>query len=432
MSVIYQRAWNWYSREAVQTSLLEVAKSREVVCVHSNGRFGKRPDIIQYPSDILQALAEGSIAFHGSVERWNQPMKLEPGMMKQDLDSLRIGWDLLLDVDVKDFDIAKIATKQIIEALKDHGVQNYSCKYTGGSSFHIGVPFESLPEKINLQPTAGMYPELLQKIIGYIKWYIRDQLREEILGLDTPINIAKRVKKPLNEIIGEDGIEPFKIITMDVFGSRHLIRLPYSLHEKSLLVSLPIKPADVDKFQKEDALPEKIRNIDERFLIPKVALHDAEALAVEALDWAVKHKIKTMEELPRPKTFRKMRKFTEDFFPPCIGTIMKGLPDGKKRSLFILINFLRNVGWSTTELEKRLVDWNEKNSPPMRASYVRGQLRWGLRQERNMLPPNCDNENFYRNIGVCKPDEHCKNIKNPINYPFRKLKSQTRTIRTKP
>lgn len=421
-----QTIWNWYSRESVQKALLEVAQNREVVSVFRDGSFGKRPDMLQYPADIIQAIAEGTVAFHGSLERWSQPMKLDVGMTKQDLDSLRIGWDILLDPDVPDFEIAKITTKQIIEAFKDHGIKNYSVKFTGGKGFHIGISFESLPEKINFQSTNLLYPELLQKIICYIKWYIRDQLKDELLSLDTPVNLSQRIGKNLTEITSEDGIEPFKIISMDIFSSRHLFRLPYSLHESSLLVSLPINPKYIDKFEKEDARPEKAK-VEEKFLVPK-ATGDAEALVIETLDWAEKYFVEVKEELPKPKTFVRVREIPEPYFPPCIKKILEGLSDGRKRATFILTNFLRNMGWSGEKIEKRLYEWNEKNYPSLRSNFLRGQLRWHFRQTRNLLPPRCDNETFYKAIGVCIPDAICKGgteeitIKNPINYPFRKLK----------
>lgn len=434
MSEIMQKAWNWYSRDSVQKALIEVAKNREVVCVFKDGNFGKRPDVIQYPQDILQDVAEGSVAFHGSVERWSQPMKLDVGLTKPDLDNLRIGWDIFLDLDVSDFEIAKMTVKQIMEAFKDHGVSSYNIKFTGGKSFHIGIPFESLPEKINLQPTRTLYPEILQKIVEYTKWYIKDGLKEEILALDKPQNISKRINKPLKDISSEEGIEPFKIVSMDIFGSRHLFRLPFSLHEKSLFVSLPIKPQNVEKFEKEQALPEKVK-IEEKFLVPKVALHDAEALVVEALDWASRFKIEEREELPRPRMMAKIRDVPEEFFPPCVQGILKGMADGRKRSTFILINFLRNMGWDLEKLEKRMVEWNSKNYPPMRANYLRTQMRWHLRQSRNLLPPNCDNELFYIAMNMCHPDNICKGgtdkiaIKNPVNYPFKKLKLRKRIKR---
>jgi hypothetical protein len=425
--VDFAKVWNWYSRESVQKALIEAGKNREVVSVFKDGAYGKRPDVIQYPADVTQAVAEGTVAFHGSVERWNQPMKLDVGMTKVELDNLRQGWDILLDPDVKDFEIAKLVVKQIFEMFKDHGVTNYSCKFTGGKGFHIGLPFESLPEKINLQPTNTLYPDLLQKIIEYTKWYINDQLKDELLALDTPENIAQRIGKTVNDIVGPDGIEPFKIVTMDIFSSRHLFRLPYSLHETSLLVSLPIKPENIDKFQREHASPEKVK-VEEKFLIPKVALHDAEGLVIEALDWFAKHKVDIKETLPKERKFVKVRDVPEEYFPPCIReVILKGLADGRKRSTFVLINFLRNMGWDAEKIEKRLTEWNEKNYPPLRANYLRTQLRWHLRQDRNLLPPNCDNAQFYQDTKVCMPDEICKGgtdkimLKNPVNYPFKKM-----------
>ena len=422
----FQAVWNWYSRESVQRAIVEIAKNREVVCVYRDGKFGKRPDLIQYPHDILQDVAEGTVSFHGSVERWEQPMKLDVGLTKMDLDSLRKGWDVFIDPDVADFEIGKIVTKQILEFFKDHGIKNYSVKYTGGKGFHIGIPFEALPENINMQPTAMQYPDILQKIIEYIKWYITDQLREGILTLDTPVNISQRVNKPIDKIVGKDGLDPFKIITLDIFSSRHLFRLPYSLHEKSLLVSLPIKPEDIDKFEKEQALPEKVK-VEEKFLIPKFASHDAEVLVVEAMDWASKHKVEIKEELPKPVKQIKVREIHEEYFPPCIKGILNGLADGRKRSVFVMINYLRNVGWDAEKLEKRVMEWNEKNYPPLKPNYLRTQLRWHLRQNRNLLPPNCDNPSFYTDMKVCDPDVVCTGgtekivLKNPVNYPFRKM-----------
>jgi hypothetical protein len=423
----FQRIWNWYSRESVLKAIVEAAKNREVVSVYRDGIFGKRPDVIQYPQDVLQSVAKGAISFHGSLERWQQPMKLDVGLSKPQLDAMRIGWDVLFDVDVDDFEIAKLTVKQLIEAFKDHSVSSYSVKFTGGSSFHVAIPFEALPEKINAQPTALQYPELLQKIIEYVKWYIQDQLKEEISALGSQEEIARRVGKPVKEITENGEISPFKIISMDIFGSRHLFRLPYSLHEKTLRVSLPIKPENIEKFEVQQALPEKAK-VEEKFLVPKTSLHDAEALVIEALDWSAKHMVEAKEEIPKVFVKKKIKAIPEEYFPPCIKNILQGLSDGRKRSLFILANFLKNMGWSLDKIESKIMEWNSKNVPPLRNSYLRTQLRWHFRQDRNLLPPNCDNENFYRGIGICKPDELCTNnsinivIKNPVNYPFKKLK----------
>lgn len=431
MAVNFKSVWNWYSRESVQKALVEVGKNREVASVFQDGSFGKRPDVIQYPTDVLQAVADGTVAFHGSVEQWSNPMELDVGMTKSQIDKLRTGWSLLIDPDVKDFEIGKLVTKEVVQTLEKHGIKNVSIKFTGGKGFHVGVPFESLPERINLQPTSILYPSLFQTAIGYIKWYSKDSLKEKFLQLDDAGNLARRVGKNLNDIVTENELDPFKIVSMDIFGLRHLFRLPFSLHESSLLISLPIKLEKLDKFEKEDASIEKAK-IDEKFLIPKEK-NDGEGFIVEALDWAAKYKIDAREEMPQMRKFVKVKEVPETFFPPCVKTLLNGLSDGKKRGLFILITFLRNMGWSDEKIQERVFEWNEKNYPPLRANYLRSQLRWHFRQDRNLLPPNCNNEVFYKSLGIDSGcvEPHSTGVKNPINYPLRALKERKRKQRVK-
>ncbi len=423
--------WNYYSRKDVQEALLEVAKDREIVGVFSNCNFGKRPNVLMYPKDILEMVKEGVVSFHGSVERWSNPMALESGMIKQQLDKLRIGWDLIIDPDCPDFEIAKLTTKIILEALKDHGITNYSVKLTGGKSFHIGIPFETFPEKINFQKTEKLYPDLPRNILEYMKDYVEEQLKEELLSLDNPLAMAERVGKSITEITDKDGLNAFKVVQIDsmLVTSRHMFRLPFSLHEKSLLVSLPVNPSELERLKKEDAHPSKVKVLT-KFLHRKVDLKQASPLVIEAMDWAEKHKI-VEEKVPYTGPKRKIREITnKKYFPPCILKILNGLSDGRKRSVFILANYLRNMGWDWDKVEKEILAWNKKNSPPLPRRYIRTQLRWHKRQRRNLLPPNCLNENFYVSMGVHLPDEVCKGwtkkvtIKNPVNYPFRKMKKK--------
>ena len=440
----FRKIVEYYSRPEVQKAILEVAKDREIVSVFKDGRFGKRPDILQYPADIMQGVKTGTASFHGSVERWKHPMKLDAGMTKQQLDRLRSGWDILIDVDVPDFEIAKVTSQHIVRALREHGVSSVSIKFTGGKSFHIGVPFEAMPKKIDMKPIEFQYPSAMGKVMEYVKWYTAEPLRDALLELATPTELAERVGKSLEDIVSDNGIEPYKIVSMDIFGSRHMFRLPYSLHEKSLLVSLPIRPEQLAGFKKGDAAPDKTK-VQEVFLRRDIPRQDAHALLVETFDWAAKYMKEREEALPKPQEKKKLRKIPETYFPPCIQSIYKGMADGRKRSVFVLINFLRNMGWSAEDIEKRLVEWNEKNYPPLRANYIRSQLRWHWQQaqhDRNLLPPNCNNENFYCSFNVCKPDgiciagasmqpqtaaEPCSagiTIKNPVNYAFRRMRRE--------
>jgi hypothetical protein len=455
----FRTVQSYYSRPDVQKALLEEGRGREIVSVLRDGRFGRRPDMLQYPADIEQAVRDGAASFHGSVERWKQPMQLEAGQTRQQLDALRAGWDVLIDVDVKDFDIAKIFVKQFAIALKEHGIANFGLKYTGGKSFHMAVPFESLPKTMNMKPVVLQYPEAMQKILEYLKWYTEEPLHDKLLSSWSPAELAEKIGKSASDIVSGTGdIEPFKlasvsiqdeekmnsmkrlqnisykVTSMDIFSSRHMFRLPYSLHEKSLLVSLPIKIEQLDAFRKEDAAPEKVKVI-EKFVNRDVKRREAEALVVEAFDWAATHMKEKLEALPRAKAQpEKLMRFAEPQFPPCVHAIFKGVADGKKRSLFILINFLRNMGWTQDEVDKRLSEWNAHNYPPLPANYLRTQLRWHVMQQRTLLPPNCDNENFYRSFGVCKPDATCTagakqagqiTIKNPVNYAFRRMRRES-------
>ena len=110
----------------------------------------------------------------------------------------------------------------------------------------------------------------------------------------------------------------------------------------------------------------------------------------------------------------------KELFPPCIKLILNGLEDGRKRALFILINYFTSIGWDYDAIEKRLREWNAKNREPLREVYLLGQLRYHKQVHKKILPPNCDNEMYMLGIGVCKPDNFCQKIRNPAQYTTKK------------
>ncbi len=110
---------------------------------------------------------------------------------------------------------------------------------------------------------------------------------------------------------------------------------------------------------------------------------------------------------------------TEEIFPPCVKLILKGVKqDGRKRALFILINFFKSLGLDNQELENRINQWNEKNYKPLKQGYIRSQLHWH-NQHQARLPPNCDKPH-YKDLAICKPDALCRQIKNPVNYAVKR------------
>jgi DNA primase large subunit len=157
-------------------------------------------------------------------------------------------------------------------------------------------------------------------------------------------------------------------------------------------------------------------------------------LIAEALDWSRKsRKIQEKKGLYRSTITEALPK---ELFPPCVKNILEGLPDGKKRSLFILSTFLRSVRWGWPEVEREIAEWNQRNRPPLKDNYVRGQVRWHRSQKREILPPGCQNSGWYESFGVCKPDIWCggssKNVKNPVNYPMRRMEASKEEAKKKP
>jgi len=110
-------------------------------------------------------------------------------------------------------------------------------------------------------------------------------------------------------------------------------------------------------------------------------------------------------------------------FPKPIKKLLKGLKEGKKRGLFILLTFLRSLNFSPDYLNREIREWNKKNDPPLKEGYVKGQIDWHLRQKRQILPPNYNHANFYKDIGLVDSSSMPKE-KNPVSEVMRKVRKR--------
>ena len=226
---------------------------------------------------------------------------------------------------------------------------------------------------------------------------------------------------------------PLAIVEVDtvLIAPRHLFRAPYSYHEKSGKVSVPIDPNKILEFEKKDAEPDIIQVGKYPFLTREgVIPGEGKKLLVEAFDFVARkeHKIQELDELEKGER-REGKEFEEinfavpdKFFPPCMQLISAGLKDGKKRAVFIITNFLTSCGWDYEKTEDWLREWNKRNPEPLRDQYYLGQVRYAKQTKKKVLPPNCDNLAYYKAFGVCKPDMFCKYIKNPANYAIKKAR----------
>jgi len=157
-----------YKRKDIQEEMIIAARNREVA-VNYNNSFGPRPDVLKNPGDILELAKQKATSFHVSEELWKNPLRLSPNMKKHDAESLRIGWDLVLDIDCKIFEYSKIAANLVIKALKFYDISSISCKFSGNKGFHIGVPFEAFPTSIKNEKTSKMFPDAPRRIAFYVK-----------------------------------------------------------------------------------------------------------------------------------------------------------------------------------------------------------------------------------------------------------------------
>ncbi len=503
-----------YKREDIRILMAKGATDREVSARFDFG-FGKRPDTVSYPNDILELVKKGATSFHFSEERWNNPMQLNPSMRKQEQDDLRIGWDLVLDIDCPVWEFAKLIAQLFVKALENNGVKkSVSIKFSGNKGFHIGVPYEAFPKTIDGIPTNKLFPQAPRIISEYLLDYIDNQLvevKDNIISFDKKKYNINEIKEKLGKSIEEltkqycpkckkeiikkaekqifdylcekcgtnhstDTYAEFKkcekcgflihgkertkkfncesckinekpmikfntrsVVEVDtvLISSRHLYRCEYSMHEKSGLVSIPFNPEKVEIFEKHHAKVEAIKITKYIFLDRENALPNEAGKLFEKA-YHHHHGKEQREQINKEykELFTKISKeknsqaiidqiekaVPEEFFPPCIKKGLKGISDGKKRFMFLLMNFLTSVGWDYDSIEKLLKEWNKKNPEQLREVLIEGHLRYFKQNNKKVLPPNCDNKAYYADIGLCIPDEFCKYIKNPAQYAKKKTR----------
>ncbi len=493
----------YYSRPDVKKAIFEFSKNRECIPRYFEG-FGKRPDAFQYESDIVEHVRRGATSFHCSEEIWSDPLEISNELSKDEFNDLRIGWDLLIDVDSPYLEYSKIYAELLIDALTFHGIKNFNVKFSGSKGFHIIIPWKAFPKEIYRQKTKDMFPDWPRIICQYLSELIKPKLEDKIFQDGSLKELAKKTGKEEKDLVIRECISchrpatkkflitwicPFckneittleglynnrrkpkcpdcrkdledkmrveifecvfcnidsrkstelfqekerfaseKLIDADLVlvAPRHLFRMPYSLHEKTALASVILDKDKIREFDIKDARPFKIEI---KKFYPVALENEARELLLQALDWKEQQdkqdKIMDEKRYDKPKNYGDKSKEpykkisipnpTNDIFPPCIKNILQGLKqDGRKRALFILINFFNSLGVSPQELEKRIYQWNDKNQLPLKKGYIQSQLNW-YRRNKTMMPQNCANP-IYKDLGICNPNELCRVIKNPLNY----------------
>lgn len=411
----------YYSNERIISELLNGARGREVAGALWDGRYDQRPNILQYPSDVVQMVKKGVTSFHYSVEHWTNPMALA----SENYEKLRSGWDLIIDIDSKlGVDESKIAARLIGMLLRKYGIRP-GIKFSGRRGFHICVPSGLFPKEIDYKPLAKMYPEVPQILTSFIRRKIGHRLLKEL--------VKTKGASQLIEMLGEapSKLNPFYFVEIEKgWGNRHMFRAPYSFNEKTWLVSVPMDFSSLKSFSPKDAEFDRVLSANHPNFFGGEG--DASDLLTDAMDWNALHK-KEPQKIAKPVIKIKWEnKVPEDLFPPCIKLILAGLGEGRKRSVFTLVNFLKTMNWMPEEIEQKITEWNTKNTPPLPASTIISTIRY--HEKRQLTPANCFSDPYYVSFGVCRPDDTCKLINakktsNPVAYPFKKMKRPKKKVR---
>jgi hypothetical protein len=403
----------YYMNDNVINRLLNV-RDRECA-VRYYDKFGKRPMLFQYPTDVEALIKSGATSFHVSEERWINPLMLDKELPKEQLDDMRKGWDLLIDVDCKILEISKIFTKMIVNKIESEGVRSTSVKFSGGSGFHVLVPYETFPEYINGVSTKRLFPDAPMVISIFLKNELRSRLESEVKNYGIG-RIANELNTEREKFYSNSKLDPYSIIDIDtvLISERHMFRMQYSLNEKKWFVSVPINKNNVENFNIEQAKPDSVdTSLDFFDLHPQK--NEASSLFIRAYD-AFESEDKKTAESTETKSFVPISLPLDiEKLPPCIKIILNGLSDGRKRSVFILVNFLRSIGRTKEEIASFLLEWNNKNKPPLKQNLILQQIEYAF-SGKSYPPPNCDSKGYYKFFNVCFPDQTCKLIKNPLSY----------------
>lgn len=513
----------YYANPKLQEYMIEFARNREVVPRYFEG-FGRRPDMIQYPTDVAGWAQKGATSFHCSEEIWHDPLQLQSSMSQDEMNSLRKSWDLLIDIDSPYLDFSKVACVLVCQALEDYGIRDYGIKYSGSKGFHIILSGDAFPEEFEGMKKSESFPQWPRAIVGYLMSVIKPEYGRRISKMDINLealkkrtnltekditevlcpNCANPVKqttkvtlrcedcgstverpnmkitnrvlrctncpgkleivkeepyfvcehcgtKSINTVNSEDGntiilsksakeqsrnynanfeatIAGEKLGDFDLVlvAPRHLFRMPYSLHEKTCMASIVLEKNEVENFAPSHAQPMKIK------LKPYIKQTKKECgteLLKKSLEWNAKkmeYEKKSYEtkagQVKKEYSQKDYSHLTEKDFPEPIKKLLKGLEDGKKRGLFILLAFLRSIGYKKEQTDVLVREWNAKNKEPLKEGYIRSQVEWNYRQRKPIMPPNYANDAFYKDLGLIGNNK--PKAKNPVSEVAWKMRDK--------
>jgi hypothetical protein len=371
-----QSCQEWYCRSDVRQALISQLREDREVWVNAEDYASPRPRVAKSPSDLLQLIPKGRVcSVSSSIERFSDPLLLTT----EEPNTLRLGWDLILDIDSDNgFEAAKRCSQAVIRLLANYDLESVKVKFSGRRGYHLLIEGEAFDCFSGPTDFLRAYPLV-------------------------PLQVARFITAALSPK-DRRGVE----IDTAVYSPRHLIRIAYSLHHLTKLVSLPLSTGELGRFTLEDASPDRIKQINWNWLDTKPKLGEASTLLDYVVKWVQRSKPRTGIHVLSRANAAKTR--THDS-TPCVSALMREgfsakLEGHRHDVLCNVLNGIRRLGFTITP--EQLKELNKRSEKPLPERELEYQIRYQLSRPR----PYRFKPEIMQEAGLC-PSIGCRLCRNP-------------------
>jgi len=339
----------YYCNQDVLEALYLQCKNREVF-LRGTEFVSSRPLSVSSSEELrslIERYAQNRVSgVFASIEVFSNP--LDP--------STRTSWDLAIDLDGEHLDHLKKCVLNVAGVLQIFKISCLKIKFSGRRGFHIVIPGAAFDIFMNDSEFIEAYPNVPRAICRFIEASLRPDQK--------------------------------KMVTFDydLYQTRRVLRLAYSLHEETGLVSLPLSLDQISTFKPEDALPSRVE-IDYKWLKTDAKIGEAWDLMEATSKW-----LKRCRETPAVKVIRHGSKVKKTGWRTrWIEQLLKNpVDDGRHRILWLIVApYLVNVKHlSPQEAEREALNYLEQCDKVRRIQgglrglaryYVRRSARIGLK-----------------------------------------------------
>ena len=352
----------WYQKPTVQGALFSQCGPMREVAVAVDGRFVR--NLVARTDDDLSRILRAATSVYGSIEKFYNPTKGEG----------RFGWDFAIDLDGDDWSEVVWVTQLFRDIiLPEFKIKHYKLKFSGRRGVHIIIPesaFLFYFKPLEAFPLA--YPRVPAAIARFFDAMIYPESK-------------KHCK-----------------IDMQLYSVRKLLRCAYSLHDETGLVSTPIWPEDLEKFEPgQCARPENI-HVDPEWLKLEPTPGEASFLLEKVSEW--------LQNTPTQKPTivhhrRRPSNMTAYGIMPCIKKFMdRGFTASMKGNRNqILFNVIQAIKRFTLPIsDDQLLEANRRSESPLPERELKAMLSYHRsRQSTYYFKPE-----VLRDVGLC-PSEGC-------------------------